>query len=104
MRNQTSIDSWRDALDRGELPVDQGTHLSSEQRERRQALSDLMCNLQYSSADPYDASNDATLLALQYEGFVEIDGGGVSVTETGRYALHQLWGDASPSYRWGSLL
>ena len=104
VRNQTSIDHWRSALERDELPVDKGTHLSEEQRERRRALSDLMCNLQHSSLEPFDAAQDATLKKLQDEGFVEIDAGGVSVTETGRYALHQLWGDASPSYRWGSLL
>jgi oxygen-independent coproporphyrinogen-3 oxidase len=63
-----------------------------------------MCNLQHSSIEPFDAAHDPTLRALQEEGFVAIDAGGVSVTETGRYALHQLWGDASPSYRWGSLL
>jgi len=104
VRNQTSIEHWRSALERGELPVDKGTPLSEEQRERRRALSDLMCNLQHSSTEPFDVAHDETLLALQEEGFVEINAGGVSVTETGRYALHQLWGDASPSYRWGSLV
>lgn len=103
VRNQIAIDEWRSALERDELPVERGTHLSVEQRERRRALSDLMCNLHHSSSEPFDAANDPTLLALQDDGFVEIDAGGVSVTETGRYALHQLWGDASPSYRWGSL-
>ena len=31
-------------------------------------------------------------------------GDSVTVTESGRYTLHQLWGDASTSYRWSSLL
>jgi oxygen-independent coproporphyrinogen-3 oxidase len=33
-------------------------------------------------------------------GYVETNGDSIMVTEAGRFALHQLWGDASPSYRW----
>ncbi|MEM9314327.1 MAG: hypothetical protein AAGA95_06835, partial [Pseudomonadota bacterium] len=62
----------------------------------------------HGNAAPFESvdGDDATspLRALQEDGFVEVGADGIAITETGRYALHQLWGDASPSYRWNSLI
>ena len=108
VRNQASIEHWRGALEKGVLPVRSGLRLNPQLRERRHALSDLMCNLQHGSpaqfADSLDGGSDSTLRGLEEDGYVEISSDGVAITETGRYALHQLWGDASPSYRWNSLI
>ncbi|MEO1079575.1 MAG: radical SAM protein [Pseudomonadota bacterium] len=108
VRNQSSIERWRGALEKGELPVRSGLRLNPELRERRHALSDLMCNLHGSPAQFAESldgdSSQSTLRGLEEDGYVEISGNGVAITETGRYALHQLWGDASPSYRWNSLI
>ncbi|MEE4276918.1 MAG: radical SAM protein [Halieaceae bacterium] len=107
-RNHMSIDEWRKSLEQGVLPVESGTRLTPAGRERRHALSDLMCNLQHGSPatfEPSDGEESATVLGnLAKDGYVEVSSNGIAITETGRYALHQLWGDASPSYRWGSLL
>jgi len=104
VRNQSSIERWRGALESGQLPVERGTRLTAAQRQRRQVLSDLMCNLHVSQNPFLDDDEDNTLRCLEADGFVEISNEGVAITETGRYALHQLWGDASPSYRWAKLL
>ncbi|MEM1190189.1 MAG: radical SAM protein [Pseudomonadota bacterium] len=108
VRNHPSIETWRETLERGELPVSSGMRLTPERRSLRHALSDLMCNLHHGNAAPFESvdGDDATspLHALQEDGFVEVGADGIAITETGRYALHQLWGDASPSYRWNSLI
>jgi oxygen-independent coproporphyrinogen-3 oxidase len=108
VRNQASIEDWRNALEQGRLPIESGTRLTSVDRERRHALSDLMCNLQHGNPEQFEGIEsddcDTVLGSLARDGYVEVRSSGISITETGRYALHQLWGDASPSYRWGNLL
>ncbi|MFK7830894.1 MAG: radical SAM protein [Congregibacter sp.] len=104
VRNHMQIEPWRDAIGKGELPIGAGQKVTQEARERRRALSDLMCNLklhgqQYASND--GETTDPTLQALKADGIIEFDGDSVVVTESGRFKLHQVCGDASPTYRWG---
>jgi oxygen-independent coproporphyrinogen-3 oxidase len=104
VQNHPDIEAWRERLEQGELPVRAGQIMSPAARARRHALSDLMCNLQIDNAEQLTRDGeegDPALLALRDDGFVEISGNRVSITEAGRYSLHQLWGDSSPSYRWG---
>ena len=103
-RNQLTIEQWQHSLQHGQLPVEHCETMTTDDRRRRNALSDLMCNLRGDGtafAVNDDGSRDSALQGLCENGLVELDGDRVSVTESGRYALHQLWGDASPSYRWG---
>ena len=107
VRNYPDIEQWRASLERGEFPVGDGQVLSTEARARRHALSDLMCNLKLTGEGHQALGNpegDPALKLLCDDGLIEMHGDSVTVTESGRYTLHQLWGDASPSYRWGSLL
>ena len=65
-----------------------------------------MCNLKLHDAGEilaYGDEGESAIDSLQRDGLVEVSGRHVQVTEHGRYALHQLWGDASPSYRWNPL-
>lgn len=107
VRNHPSIQQWRTSLERGEFPVGDGQVLSAQARARRHALSDLMCNLRLTGEGHralVNSEGDPALKRLCDDGLVEMHGDSVTVTVSGRYTLHQLWGDASPSYRWGSLL
>ena len=106
VRNHNGIEHWRGCIDRGELPVSRGQALSAHLRAKRHALSDLMCNLKLHDFDEIlanDEEGESAIGSLERDGLVEISGRHVQVTEQGRYALHQLWGDASPSYRWNPL-
>ena len=107
VRNHPDIQQWRASLERGEFPVGDGQTLSTRARARRHALSDLMCNLKLTGEAHQalaESEGDPALQRLCDDGLVEMHGDSATVTESGRYTLHQLWGDASPSYRWGSLL
>jgi oxygen-independent coproporphyrinogen-3 oxidase len=101
VRNLPTLEQWRSALEAGQLPVCDGEILSATARAQRNALSDLLCNLQSSELEPLlDIEGSANIRALVDEGLIEVTDGRVAVTETGRFALHQLWGDSSPSHRW----
>ena len=66
-----------------------------------------MCNLKLTGEAHRalaESEGDPALQRLCDDGLVKMHGDSATVTESGRYTLHQLWGDASPSYRWGSLL
>lgn len=104
MRNQPTLEEWQRDVENGSLPVATGQLLSPKARARRHALSDLMCNLSLDDTEQslrIDGEEDPALQALRDEGLLEIHGDRLSVTESGRFALHQSWGDSSPSYRWG---
>lgn len=105
VRNFNKISDWSDAIKQGRLPVSVGQLITPETHARRVALSDLMCNLELN--DRQHALNDAghedpMLTALRQDGIVEVNGDKLRVTAEGRYKLHQLWGDASPTYRWAA--
>jgi oxygen-independent coproporphyrinogen-3 oxidase len=103
VQNHHGIEQWRESLERGELPVSAGARMSPGARARRHALSDLMCNLQLDDQQHalYNGDQvDPALLALKEGGLVEINGSRLVMTEAGRYAMHHICGDASPTYRW----
>ncbi|MFK8042018.1 radical SAM protein [Congregibacter sp.] len=106
VQNHADIAQWRESLERGELPMSAAARLSPNVRARRQALSDLMCNLHLTD-DKHallDGSQDyPALKALKEDGLVEIDGDRLTMTEAGRYTLHQACGDSSPMYRWRAI-
>ncbi|EAQ96266.1 radical SAM protein [Congregibacter litoralis] len=105
VQNHADIEQWRESLERGELPMSAAARLSPNLRARRHALSDLMCNLhldddQHTLLDP--KQEYPALQALKEDGLVEIEGDKLTMTEAGRFTLHQAWGDSSPVYRWRS--
>jgi oxygen-independent coproporphyrinogen-3 oxidase len=107
VQNHNAIEQWRDCLERGELPISAGARVNPQLRARRHALSDLMCNLQLRDEQHalLDGNHeDPALRQLREDGLVEVDGDYLKMTEAGRYTLHQVWGDASPSFRWKNLV
>ncbi|GAB5414628.1 MAG: oxygen-independent coproporphyrinogen III oxidase [Congregibacter sp.] len=103
VRNHAGIEAWTRSLEGGQLPIEAGQQLTAEARARRRALTDLMCNLRVNRTEiaANDSAGDAALKSLVESGMVIEEGEHLHVTETGRLKLHQLWGDASPSFRWG---
>ncbi|MEQ8264863.1 radical SAM protein [Pseudohaliea sp.] len=98
VQNKVQLAEWHAALHRGELPLCTGERISESEQRQQAALNALLCNLELS--DYADLLEDSTLLEeLASKGFVEISDDKVSVTEYGRFALHQRWSDASPHYR-----
>jgi oxygen-independent coproporphyrinogen-3 oxidase len=61
-----------------------------------------MCNLELSDyrdlLDPENGDED-TLSSLERDGLVRVLPEKVEVTEYGRFALHQMFSDASPHFR-----
>jgi oxygen-independent coproporphyrinogen-3 oxidase len=102
VQNHLLIPDWLQAMRAGSLPIRGGIHLSAADRERRNAMTDLMCNMElrdYAALISADNEN-CTLNQLHQDGLVDVRADRVSVTDHGRHMLHQLWGDASPIYRW----
>jgi oxygen-independent coproporphyrinogen-3 oxidase len=101
IQNQIHLADWRAALSDGELPVHSGVLVSEVERRHKAALNDLMCNLEL--ADYRDLlgmeGEEGVLGELERKGMVTVSDEKVEVTEYGRFALHQLWGDASPHFR-----
>ena len=102
VQNHLLLPDWHEALQYSSLPIRGGMHLSTADRERRNAMTDLMCNLElrdFASLVSNDNENSA-LHQLHQDGLVDLSAERVAVTDHGRHVLHQLWGDASPLYRW----
>ncbi|MHA7816062.1 MAG: radical SAM protein [Pseudohaliea sp.] len=98
VQNKVQLGEWHEALRRGELPLCTGERISESEQRQQAALNALLCNLELS--DYEDLLEDSSLLKeLASKGFVEISDDKVSVTDYGRFALHQRWSDASPHYR-----
>jgi oxygen-independent coproporphyrinogen-3 oxidase len=104
VQNYTDIEQWSDALWMDRLPVSIGCRLSPSEVEQRRLLDNLMCNMELDDGSAQVLENDSGPLAhLRDRGFIAESGAGrLSVTEQGRFALHQRWGDASPVYRWAT--
>jgi len=102
VQNAVSLEAWHQALAAGELPVQCGVVIGERERRRRRALNRLMCNLELSDyrdlLDPEEDGNN-TLGSLERGGLVRILPEKVEVTEYGRFALHQMFSDASPHFR-----
>lgn len=91
-QNTSSSQAYRDAVDRGTLPVTRGRPVSLEDRMRRDIISELMCyyrvNLQRIAAGYFSRYNFikelAALRELQAKELVDIEGDTVTVTAKGR--------------------
>jgi oxygen-independent coproporphyrinogen-3 oxidase len=101
VRNHPKLDQWRSMLDRDELPVAAGETVTPWQRQRCNALSSLVCNLKSRSASRlFGEGCDPAMRALLDDGLVEVHADQVSLTESGRFALRRLYGDAATDPLW----
>lgn len=94
VQNHLQIAPWQDALASGTFPIRGGVRLSRRDRERREALTQLMCNMELRDyAALFDADDEAPAAWTGYarDGLLSITAEGVSITDQGRYLLQQLW-------------
>jgi oxygen-independent coproporphyrinogen-3 oxidase len=104
VQNHLLVPDWAHSVHHGQLPIGGGVHLSPGDCDRRRALNDLMCNLtlhDYAALRMREGEALSALEELEQNGLVDVTPERVSVTPQGRLMLHQVWGDASPLYRWG---
>ena len=100
VQNDAELDGYRAAVDAGRLPVVKGHRLSDDDRLRRLAILNLMCNLELpyaltvpgfgAPADELLADGLARLRPYVDEGFVEFLPDRVRVTGLGRYFVRNL--------------
>ncbi|MEM1403337.1 MAG: coproporphyrinogen III oxidase [Pseudomonadota bacterium] len=97
LQNHYSVNAWQTELEQENLPVSAGKRLSGAQRARRNALSDLMCNMRINDADGLVLGSQAgeqSLESLLEFGVISLSGSTLAVTDEGRLALQQIWATA----------
>ena len=91
-QNQTAELSWRQALEKGGLPIARGRALTDEDRFRGDLIERLMCDLEVDTGevcrrhgrDPAVlAEGMARLTPMQADGLLTLDGGRIVMTERG---------------------
>ena len=101
-QNARRIDHYYAALDAGRLPLEKGLRLDPEDRLRRDVIMDLMCRDGVNFADigarhgvnfrTHFATELDRLRALEDDGLVECEAGGIRVTPAGRLLLRAIAG------------
>jgi oxygen-independent coproporphyrinogen-3 oxidase len=99
-QNYKTPDEWRAALDAGQLPIERGLRLSTEDTRRRTIIMDLMCRrrLDFSSLsrtlgvdfEKTYARELASLDELEIDGLVMRTGAGIEVTPAGAPLLRVI--------------
>jgi len=101
VRNHPDMPRWRESLAAGELPICSGETISPAIRARRDALSDLVCNLHSSDVEQLIGDNSPPAMrALVDDGLVDIGNDRVCLTDSGRFALHHMYGEAATDPQW----
>ncbi|MEO0435414.1 MAG: radical SAM protein [Pseudomonadota bacterium] len=99
VRNHAKVAQWHQSLAQGKLPTSTGKQLTLSERQRRQALSNLMCNLSVVDSDRTLVGDgkkmapDPLISTLIKDGLVQSRGNRLSVTDPGRLILNQVWSD-----------
>ncbi|MFH1329370.1 MAG: oxygen-independent coproporphyrinogen III oxidase [Actinomycetota bacterium] len=102
-QNHKRLNSYYQAVDAGELPVERGLRLTPDDRLRRHVITELMCNGLLVPAEveagfgvgfaEYFADEIAALTApggLVDQGLVEVAGGAIAATELGRLFIRNV--------------
>ncbi len=95
VQNAVPFGQYADDIGDGRLAVRRGIALTADDRLRRAVIERLMCDLAVDlgnlGADPDSFADELARLApMEADGLVEIDGGRVRVTETGRPLLRSV--------------
>jgi len=100
VQNDATYQGWSDLVDAGGLPVVKGHKLSEDDKLRRQAILNIMCNLELpweltvpawgERADRLFADSLEQLPPLVDDGLVERDERGLHITEKGRYFVRNV--------------
>jgi oxygen-independent coproporphyrinogen-3 oxidase len=100
VQNDADLGTWSTAIDDGQLPIVKGHKLSDDDKLRRLAILNLMCNLEL----PWSLTNAAygapvnellgdslkALPPLIEDGLVEQDDDGLKITEKGRFFVRNV--------------
>ena len=96
----TELGRWATAIDQGRLPVQKGHKLSADDKLRRLAILNLMCNLELpwalteacygAPADQLLGDSLQALPPLVEDGLVEQDREGLKITDRGRYFVRNV--------------
>ncbi len=97
-QNHKEVATWREAVERGELPTHRGHRRSDDDDRRRRVILDLMCRFRLDYADHGGASEftdgyaDALerLRPMADDGLVEISEDGLRVLDAGRLLIRNL--------------
>lgn len=103
MQNHPDLHSWQKRVNNGRLPVSWGRRLTDADRRRREAILQLMCNLQLPASSAVDLEQEYAQLCQNVEqGLVEVSDEGIRVTPQGRYLLRGLCAEQDQFLDWGS--
>jgi oxygen-independent coproporphyrinogen-3 oxidase len=102
VQNYPDLDTWRDHVVAGRIPVQRGHRLSEAGRRRRDAISHLICNLElpHAMADGCLDDEYRRLAAYAGDGLVEALPDGLRVTEAGRFFLRELCTEHDAYFHW----
>jgi oxygen-independent coproporphyrinogen III oxidase len=92
VQNHARLGVYQSELDEGRLPVARGHRLTADDRRRRHAISELMCNLALSPGSLAQLTADPGELFAPFvaDGLVTIDGDRVAVAPPGRFFLRNI--------------
>lgn len=90
-QNHKTLSGWRAALDRGELPIDRGLRLTTDDRRRRLVIMRLMCDrrLDYTALSQNLGEDFRILFASELEGLSDLESDGL-------IQLHESGIDVTP--------
>ncbi|MGB5252205.1 MAG: oxygen-independent coproporphyrinogen III oxidase [Sedimenticolaceae bacterium] len=94
VQNHLQISPWEEAVRDGTFPIRGGVKLSQRDRQRREAMTQLMCNMElrdYAALFDHDEQTPSAWSAYARDGLLSITSESMSITPQGRYMLHQLW-------------
>jgi len=98
VQNHLQISSWQSAVSHGQFPIRGGVKLTGKDRQRRDAITELMCNMELRDyAALFDSSDNQPSSWVNYarDGLLAIDGEHMTITPQGRYLLHELLNEAT---------
>jgi oxygen-independent coproporphyrinogen-3 oxidase len=100
VQNSPELEPWGSTVDAGELPIVKGHKLSEEDKLRRLAILNVMCNLELpwnltvpgyeKRADVLFADSLEALPPLVEDGLVDVDDHGLHITAKGRYFVRNV--------------
>lgn len=99
-QNVKVLSEYRTKVDSGKLPIDRGLKITREDKLRREAITQIMCDLELDKAafgkqwdidfDTYFSQGLEELKGMQDDGLVELEKDKVLVTEAGRVFLRNI--------------
>ena len=99
-QNYHSLNDYYKAIDAGQLPIEKGIHLTSEDILRRQIVSQLMCHFSLTKADieaqynlnfdAYFAQELSQLRQLEMDGLLRLERDRIDVTPAGRLLIRNI--------------